>query len=328
MQHIIPIILYASFIQAHPHSTYGNYENLLTYHNDRSQYLPLSPSVYPSPYPAPAASNYYGYYRRADYSKFNSDPYGDRPLREPQPSKFNQPDPFALDLEYPTNAQPEDSLPEIDPAAETKAKDDDSEGTDSTYSEDLELTENFANYLRKKTQVELLTPVNDPARQYNALLVVIMALARAVRNTCSDFNELYDQIYASTVETYYKYGLTYAEKVPALMEDYIQRGNARIAKIRRLREDVCEKDLFCSIAIESKIKETPLIYVKELETLEAMAHLARSYYSYLEEFSEAAQKANVLSYLQNNKDRLKNYVMNVVNAVDHLADKPVKCDKD
>lgn len=67
------------------------------------------------------------------------------------------------------------------------------------------------------------------------------------------------------------------------------------------------------------------MYVKELETLEALAHLARNYYPYIEEFNQAAQKGNVLGYLQRSKDRLKEYIMHIINSVEHISDRQVIC---
>nr|XP_021196924.2 uncharacterized protein LOC110381061 [Helicoverpa armigera] len=332
MQHIISAILCASFIQAKPQnqahylSTYSNYMKPLTYFAPSPLYSPNVPSLYPES----IASYYDGNRRTPDYSKFNSGPYALYPranFREPKLLK-PEAEPFSLDLDDVTNTQPEDSSSELDFAIENKAevKEEDSDVSDSTYYEDLELTENFANYLRRRTHVEARSSVNDAAHQYNALLAVLLALAKAIRNACSNVDEVYDQIYATTVETYFKYGIHNAEKVAALMEEYIQRGNSRISKLKKLRADLCDKELYCPPVIESRIKDAPLIYVKELEILEALAHLAKTYYSYLVEFNEAAQKGTVLAYLQTNKDRVKVYVMSVVNAVNHLTDKPVKCD--
>ncbi|CAH0600795.1 unnamed protein product [Chrysodeixis includens] len=196
-----------------------------------------------------------------------------------------------------------------------------------SYAADLELVENFANYLRKRTQLDPVSAgsPNDAAHQYNAILAVLIALARAIRNSCVDFEQIYDGIYFDTVDTYYKYGLANADKVAGMIEEYIRKGNSHITKLRALKQEICEKEIFCAVSLNNHIKSSPLLYVKELETLEALTHLAQSYYPYIEEFNQATQKGNALAYLQRSKERLKEYIMHIINSIEHITDRQVTC---
>ncbi|XP_022827026.1 uncharacterized protein LOC111356770 [Spodoptera litura] len=193
-----------------------------------------------------------------------------------------------------------------------------------SYYDDLDLVEHFGNYLIQKTEINSPSD-EDAGRQYNALLIVLIALAKIIKNTCTDADGVYDMVYSPTVEKFYSYGLKNADRVLPGIEEYIRRGNAHIPKLLKLKKEKCEEHSSCAAAVDEKVKNNFIIYSKEIEILESIVYLAKSFRDFRKEFSNAATTGSVLSYLQNNKDRVKEYIWNVVSSIDHISNKVIKC---
>ncbi|CAH1643705.1 unnamed protein product [Spodoptera littoralis] len=195
---------------------------------------------------------------------------------------------------------------------------------DHSYYDDLDLVEHFGNYLIQKTEINSPSD-EDAGRQYNALLIVLIALAKIIKNTCTDVEGVYDMVYLPTVEKFYSYGLKNADKVLNGIEEYIRRGNARIPKLLKLKKEKCEEHSSCAAAVNEDVRNNFIIYSKEIEMLESIVYLAQSFRDFRKEFSNAATTGSVLPYLQNNKDRIREYIWNVVSSIDHINGKVIKC---
>ncbi|KAF9795396.1 hypothetical protein SFRURICE_004768 [Spodoptera frugiperda] len=195
-----------------------------------------------------------------------------------------------------------------------------------SYYHDLDLVEQFGNYLRQKTQIKPTDSYDsDPGRQFNALLAVLIALAKIVRSTCADVDAVYDTVYLETVEKNYANGLRNAHKIARAIEEYIRRGHSHIPKLLKLKQELCEEYSSCDRVMDEKIKSNIEIYSKEIEVLESLVHLANTFRDFSEEFNNAAQMRLVLPYLEASKDRVKEYIWSIVNSVEHISDTVVNC---
>ncbi|KAF9408882.1 hypothetical protein HW555_011568 [Spodoptera exigua] len=198
--------------------------------------------------------------------------------------------------------------------------------TNSSVYADLELIKQFAIYLRKKTFINPpLGHTHDPGRQYTALLSVLMTLAHIVRRTCSNVDETFDKAYLPAVQYYYQFGRINPDKIRNAIEIIIKTGNSYIPKLLKLKTEVCKKYSPCSTILDKKINSHLAVFAKEVKTLELFVNIAKSYATVSREFSKVTQTGDVVTYLLNNKDKIKEFILDNVNYVDHIDENYLGC---
>ncbi|KAH9629553.1 hypothetical protein HF086_014564 [Spodoptera exigua] len=93
----------------------------------------------------------------------------------------------------------------------------------------------------------------------------------------------------------------------------------------KLKTEVCKKYSPCSTILDKKIKSHLAAFAKEVKTLELFVNIAKSYATVSREFSKVTQTGDVVTYLLNNKDKIKEFILDNVNYVDHIDENYLGC---